>query len=262
MSTELDQFAEALKNVNGFRSGSFAVGAKFITGFSPRGLQESESGAIQLFLEGLYDLAGKAVSTLHVDTTTTGNIGPAEYDLHSYVLPENKLSKDGQSIEALYGGTFLNSLNIKRIKVYFGSTIIFESDAIPTGVGLDWAIETQIIRTGANTQKALTKFFYSSTQQSFVETEENILRNICRICSFFPMIGLIHTGGMGVNDLENASREYIEINYAAQTIDFVNYISIAEDLSLANDLKITAEADDNDDMVQETSKVWFSPEGV
>lgn len=267
MSTPLDQAIEALKDINGYRAGSFAVGAKGIIGFTPRDLQEAEGGAIQLFLEGLYDLVSSistnaGVAVLHVNTSTTGNIGPTESDLHVYSLPANRLSVDGQSIEALYGGTFSNSLSVKRIKVYFGSTIIFESDAIPVGVGLDWAIETQIIRTSATTQKALTRFVYSTSTVGFAFSEENILRNINRICGFFPWIGLIHGGGMTVSDQENTSREYIEINYAPQTIEFVNYISTSEDLSLANDLKVTAEADNNDDMIQETSKVWFSPEGI
>src|SRR3990172_8374223 len=109
MSTPLDQAIESLRDINGYRAGSFAIGVKGIIRFAPNGFQEGEGGALQYFLEALANIARQSVTVLHVNTVTTGNIGPSESDLHSYVLPENKLEFDGQSIETLFSGTFSNS---------------------------------------------------------------------------------------------------------------------------------------------------------
>lgn len=69
-----------------------------------------------------------AVTVLHVDLTSVGNVGGGEDDLITYNLPADTLNEDGDilSVEASY--TVETSAN-NRFKLYFGGTVIFDSGA-------------------------------------------------------------------------------------------------------------------------------------
>jgi len=105
------------------------------------------------------DIAGIG-GTLFVDTTAVGNVGTGEDDLRSYSVPANTLATNGDYLEFEAGGTILNNANSKRLRAYFGATVIFDSTTtggIPTNTAGNWYMRGKIIQTGAATQKAVVQ---------------------------------------------------------------------------------------------------------
>lgn len=96
---------------------------------------------------------GRAVAggALKTNVTATGNVGTGEDTLHTYTLPASTLSADGQSVEFEYLMTFATGMASKRVRVYFGSTTIYDSTAM-TQSGGAMRIQGRITRTGAATQ--------------------------------------------------------------------------------------------------------------
>ena len=58
----------------------------------------------------------------------TGNVGSGEDDLHSYTLPASALNNDGDFLEIELSFTIASNANAKTIKIYFGGTVIFNSN--------------------------------------------------------------------------------------------------------------------------------------
>jgi hypothetical protein len=107
--------------------------------------------------------AGEAVRyeqlprTLSVQTNNAGTTGPGEDDLHSYNVPANTLSVDGNCIRfTIYGTTSLNFPD-KQIRVRFGNQIIFNSGTLPYA-GNNWVINGEITRISATGCAAVTTF--------------------------------------------------------------------------------------------------------
>lgn len=98
---------------------------------------------------------------LNVDTTTAGNTGAGEDNLKTYAIPANTLTVNGQSIISTCSGTYAANVNNKVIKIYFGSTLIFNSGSVSTS-GAHWNLQTEVIRTGASTQKCVVVFNHSN----------------------------------------------------------------------------------------------------
>jgi hypothetical protein len=99
---------------------------------------------------------------IKTDTTTTGNVGIGEDTLQTYSVPADTLSTDGGALTGTYAGTFGASLNNKRLRLKFGATTIFDSGILAITAATDWALEFEIIRTGATTQKCNTRLNTSS----------------------------------------------------------------------------------------------------
>lgn len=95
----------------------------------------------------------KVGGALAYSTTTTGNVGGGEDTLMTTTVAANTLAANGDSLEAVCAGTFGASANNKRLRVRFGSTVIFDSGALAATLATDWTLEIQVIRTGAATQK-------------------------------------------------------------------------------------------------------------
>jgi len=110
---------------------------------------------------------GNAGGTLNVDTTTVGNTGGGEDDLKLYNVPANTLSVDGQSLIAYCAGTYAANVNNKVIKLYLGSTVLFNSGSVADS-GLSWLIRVEIIRTGASSQKCIVVFTHGATTDAIV----------------------------------------------------------------------------------------------
>ena len=96
----------------------------------------------------------KVGGVIYSSITTTGNVGGGEDDLFIYEVPSNTLSVDKASLHATAAGTFAANANNKRIRVRFGTTLIFDTTALALNAG-DWFLEIQIFRTGAATQKTV-----------------------------------------------------------------------------------------------------------
>jgi len=100
--------------------------------------------------------------TLTASTTAVGNVGTGEDNLITYTVPGNLLTVNLDRIKFTSAGTFAANINNKRIRVYFGTTVLLDTTALALNGG-DWAIDWEVIRTGAATQKAWCRFSSSNT---------------------------------------------------------------------------------------------------
>lgn len=93
--------------------------------------------------------------TMHVNTTSVGNVGAGEDDLMTYSLPANSLAADLDYIHLEMSGTFAATGANKRVRAYFGSTVLIDTTAVPFS-SEHWTIESTIVRTSGTTQRAKT----------------------------------------------------------------------------------------------------------
>jgi hypothetical protein len=92
----------------------------------------------------------------HTDTTSTSNATTAESDLLSYSLPAGRLASSGAGIRirAWGTGTTVSTAVTRRVRLYFGATVIADSGAV--NVPISWQLEATVLRTSAaGTQEAI-----------------------------------------------------------------------------------------------------------
>lgn len=76
-----------------------------------------------------------------------GNVGTGEDDLYSDTIAASQLSADGQKLVGNYAGIFVSSATAtRRLKFYFGGTLIYDSSALSLSTSADWNAEVFIIR--------------------------------------------------------------------------------------------------------------------
>lgn len=91
--------------------------------------------------------------TIYQSTSAVGNVGTGEDDLQTYTVAASQLMANGEMLRFHFAGTAAANANNKRLRVRFGSNLLFDSGAHAWN-GIDWVIEGYIVRTGAATQKA------------------------------------------------------------------------------------------------------------
>ena len=109
------------------------------------------------FLRVLWRSRGSAVivTRLFESTTTVGNAADTnEADLHTFTLPANTLTKNGDAILIRTWIQCLASGNAKQAQVYFGSTVIGNSTQ-QTFNNVGFFVDAMVFRTGAATQLAV-----------------------------------------------------------------------------------------------------------
>lgn len=146
------------------------------------------------------------VGTLNVNTTGVGNIGTGEDDLITYSVSAGTLANDGDYITFEGSGLFGGSINSKRLKIYFGSTIIFDSGALAVTITSEWVTEGTIIRTSATTFKAdvrLNSSFASLSAYADYSTGTETLANA---------LTLKHTGEATANDDVRQEFQIVKVN--------------------------------------------------
>jgi hypothetical protein len=90
---------------------------------------------------------------------SVGNGTTVETDLYSDSMPGNTLAKNGDKIEAEYGGSFVSSATATRqVKVYFGGTVIFDSGALTLSLSSAWTCYVLIIRVSATVVRYMVSF--------------------------------------------------------------------------------------------------------
>lgn len=98
----------------------------------------------------------KPSGVIEVNTTTYQTTAvTTEEDFWSYSLPADTLSANGQLIRVKATGSFAANANNKRVRAYFGGTVVYDSSSVAAN-GLLWEIEFDVIRTGASAE------FYSA----------------------------------------------------------------------------------------------------
>jgi len=99
--------------------------------------------------------------TLTTSTTAVWNVGTGEDNLITYTVPWNLLTVNTDRIKFTAAGTFAANVNNKRLRAYFGTSVLLDTTALALNGG-DWALDGEIIRTGAATQKAWCRFSSSN----------------------------------------------------------------------------------------------------
>jgi hypothetical protein len=92
----------------------------------------------------------------HTDTTATATATTAESDLLSYSLPAGRLASSGAGIRirAWGTGTTASTAVTRRVRLYFGATVVADSGAV--NVPVSWQLEATVLRTSAaGTQEAI-----------------------------------------------------------------------------------------------------------
>lgn len=104
----------------------------------------------------LPDSNGTLIPAFVRDVTTVGNVGTGEDNLMAWFT--TGLRADGAGYEFSAAGTCANNANAKRIKVYFGSTVVFDTGALPTSVAIEWSIQGEIVRSSSGNQKCMVRW--------------------------------------------------------------------------------------------------------
>lgn len=104
------------------------------------------------------DTGTRALSSVLSDSVNTAQVGTdaatTEKDLHTYTLPASTLAIDGRGVRIHVAWTTSANANTKRFRVYFGSTVVFDSGALAEN-GRNGRITVDVFRTGAATQDAI-----------------------------------------------------------------------------------------------------------
>lgn len=100
-----------------------------------------------------YSLGGK----LYHSVAEVGNVGGGSDDLITYTMPFKTLENVGDTLEVISFGILAANGNNKRIRRYFGSTVLFDTGTI-TANNKDWCIVSRIIRISATTQTIISTF--------------------------------------------------------------------------------------------------------
>lgn len=102
------------------------------------------------------------VKKLTSNTTQAGNVGTGEDNLITYSVPAATLGNNGEYLHFAMFGQFAASLNNKRLRAYFGSTLIFDTGVLAITTNTDWSLEGEIIRVDATNQRATVRFASSN----------------------------------------------------------------------------------------------------
>ncbi len=96
---------------------------------------------------GILQAATPNYTALFDHYADAGNITTAETDLYSDTIAVSQLATDGDKLEAEYGGTFVSSGTAsRRVRLYFGGTVIFDSGALSISTSASWTLYCLIIR--------------------------------------------------------------------------------------------------------------------
>lgn len=87
-----------------------------------------------------------------------GNVDTGEDDLYSDTIPASTLSVNGDKLVAQYSGIFVSSATAtRRLKAYFGGTLIYDSTALSLSVSADWDMSIIVIRESATVVRCSVK---------------------------------------------------------------------------------------------------------
>jgi hypothetical protein len=84
----------------------------------------------------------------------TGNVGAGEDDLFTYTLPGGTLWRNGQGVEIHAWGTTAANANTKRLRVYFGATVVADTGAVAANAD-EWTVIVRVYRRGPTVQYAV-----------------------------------------------------------------------------------------------------------
>lgn len=116
-------------------------------------------------------------ASLNTNITAVSNVNAGETTLMNYTLQANMLGNNGDYIDIDAYGTFAANANNKRIRLYFGATVIFDTTAIAANAG-SWWIKGKIAREALADQQAITSIISSNAlvtpTTSFTDPSESL----------------------------------------------------------------------------------------
>lgn len=118
--------------------------------------------------------------------SSIGNSGIGEDNLIQYLLPANTLDVNQCFLEIDAFGTFAGNANNKRVRLYFGSTILLDTTLVAANAG-SWSIHAKVIRVNSNAQKSISTIISSNASivdsSSYIATTEDLTANIIVKCT-------------------------------------------------------------------------------
>lgn len=128
--------------------------------------------------QSLLRLALSSIRALFVSATQGSSVLLAETNLFSFTVKGWMFSRDLESIQGYAVGRFAATAGNKRVRVYFGATLIFDTGALAIAAASSWSLNFQIIRTGNATQKCSVHYASSSAvliaSSSYVASTETM----------------------------------------------------------------------------------------
>lgn len=100
---------------------------------------------------------------LNINTSQVGNVDAGEDNLMTFTVPGGSLGTNGDSVKFEAAGTFAATVANKRIRAYFGSTVLFDTGVLALTLAGDWTMTGRIIRTGSGTEVAIVRINTSQT---------------------------------------------------------------------------------------------------
>lgn len=115
------------------------------------------------------------------DMSTNGSLGIIGTDLTQYLLEANTLDAWNAFLEIDAFGTFAGNANNKRVRLYFGSTLLIDTGNVPANSG-SWYINSKVIRVNINAQKAITTINSNNVlivkESVYITATEDLTTNI------------------------------------------------------------------------------------
>lgn len=122
-----------------------------------------------------------------------GNAGSSETDLLQYSLDSNSLSSNDDFAEVDAYGTFAANGNTKQINLYFGSTLVFSSNAVAINSG-GWKCQVKIVRVSSNSQKIIS-CISSDNGTTFNKISFNSASNDLTVGNLIKFTGIATSSG-------------------------------------------------------------------
>lgn len=97
---------------------------------------------------------------------STGNNGTSETDLYVSSITKYVMNAVGDKIFFKFVGTYLGSTSSKDLKVYVGTTSVYDSTALPVSSNGSWSFSGWIVRDGATTVRVQTDLIESGATLS------------------------------------------------------------------------------------------------
>lgn len=130
-----------------------------------------------------------------------GNVTTGETDINSYTCPANLFDVDGHIINAKYAGMLVNSTSLKRLKVKFDGTPIFDSSTIATTGASSWEMTVSGIRSSSTVVRFTVKLIVSGTTTTTFVTQTNVTVTNLTAARILKLTATSSSTGAATNDI-------------------------------------------------------------
>lgn len=140
------------------------------------GLRLSSAAQVLAKQGGTTNLSG-VMTTAWASSSAIGNVGVGEDDLRSFTLAASTLNNSGDTIYFDATGLFAANANNKRVRAYFGGTLIFDTTSLALNGG-NWRMQGKICRTSFASADIIVTWTSSNTLLTISQTYTAFLGNL------------------------------------------------------------------------------------